>query len=144
MTVDAISLAVFKSLYASVAEEMGVTLRRASFSPNIKERLDYSCAVFDGRGRMVAQAAHIPVHLGSMAYAMRDLVARLAWAPDDMVIVNDPYLGGTHLPDVTVITPVFRKGTEDALFFVASRGHHAEIGGTHPGSVPPAASLATT
>ena len=135
MTVDAISLAVFKSLFASVAEEMGVTLQRASFSPNIKERLDFSCAVFDREARMVAQAAHIPVHLGSMpasvAYALR---AFDAFLPGDVVVLNDPYRGGTHLPDVTMVSPVFVG--KAVRFFVASRAHHADVGGMTPGSLP--------
>jgi N-methylhydantoinase B len=135
MTVDAISLAVFKSLFASVAEEMGVTLQRASFSPNIKERLDFSCAVFDQEARMVAQAAHIPVHLGSMpasvAYALQ---AFDTFQPGDVIVLNDPYRGGTHLPDVTMVSPVF---VGDAVrFFVASRAHHADVGGMSPGSLP--------
>jgi N-methylhydantoinase B len=113
---------------------MGAVLQRTAFSPNIKDRLDYSCAVFDADGELCAQAAHIPVHLGSMAYAMRDIVADLPWSAGDMVILNDPYLGGTHLPDVTVIAPVF---VEDALVgFVANRAHHADIGADTPGSMP--------
>lgn len=135
MTVDAISLAVFKNLFASVAEEMGVTLQRASFSPNIKERLDFSCAVFDAAGRMVAQAAHIPVHLGSMpasvAHALR---AFDAFRPGDVIVLNDPYSGGTHLPDVTMVSPVFARGK--LSFLVASRAHHADVGGMAPGSLP--------
>jgi N-methylhydantoinase B len=135
MTIDAISLEVFKNLFASVAEEMGVTLQRASFSPNIKERLDFSCAVFDARGRMVAQAAHIPVHLGSMpASAASALEAIQTFQPGDVVILNDPYRGGTHLPDVTMVSPVFVGGA--ARFFVASRAHHADVGGMTPGSLP--------
>jgi N-methylhydantoinase B len=109
-------------------------LRRAAFSTNIKDRLDYSCAVFDAGGELCAQAAHIPVHLGSMAFAMRDLVTRLDWAPDDMVIVNDPYLGGTHLPDVTLIAPVHVD--RELVGFVANRAHHADIGAQTPGSMP--------
>lgn len=135
MTVDSISLEVFKHLFASIAEEMGVTLQRASFSPNIKERLDFSCAIFDAEGRMVAQAAHIPVHLGSMPasvdYALKafpDLGA------GDVVILNDPYHGGTHLPDITMVSPIF---VGDAItFFAASRAHHADVGGMSPGSLP--------
>ncbi len=135
MTVDAISLEVFKNLFASVAEEMGGTLQRASFSPNIKERLDFSCAVFDGQGRMVAQAAHIPVHLGSMPASV-DFALRAfeSFQPGDVVILNDPYRGGTHLPDVTMVSPVFVD--ERASFFVASRAHHADVGGMTPGSLP--------
>ena len=118
MSVDAISLAVFKSLFASVAEEMGVTLRRASFSANIKERLDFSCAVFDGDGRMVAQAAHIPVHLGSMPASVAAAIdAFERFRPGDVVILNDPYHGGTHLPDVTMVSPVFLD--DEVGFFAA-------------------------
>ncbi len=135
MPVDAISLEVFKHLFASVAEEMGVTLQRASFSPNIRERLDFSCAVFDAQARMVAQAAHIPVHLGSMPasveYALREFDSL---QPDDVIILNDPYHGGTHLPDITMVSPVFVEG--QAAFFVASRAHHADVGGMSPGSLP--------
>jgi N-methylhydantoinase B len=135
MAVNAISLEVFKHLFASVAEEMGVTLQRASFSPNIRERLDFSCAVFDSQARMVAQAAHIPVHLGSIpASVAAALEAVPDWTPGDVVILNDPYRGGTHLPDVTMVSPVF---VEEALsFFVASRAHHADVGGMAPGSLP--------
>ncbi|MBI5668322.1 MAG: hydantoinase B/oxoprolinase family protein [Chloroflexi bacterium] len=135
MPVDAISLEVFKNLFASVAEEMGVTLQRASFSPNIRERLDFSCAVFDARARMVAQAAHIPVHLGSMPasveYALREFKS---FQPGDVIILNDPYHGGTHLPDITMVSPVFVG--DDVAFFVASRAHHADVGGMAPGSLP--------
>lgn len=134
-TIDPISLEVFKNLFASAAEEMGVTLQRASFSPNIRERLDFSCAVFDGQARMVAQAAHIPVHLGSMPasvdYALREFTQL---QPGDVVILNDPYHGGTHLPDVTMVSPVFVG--ETIAFFVASRAHHADVGGMSPGSLP--------
>jgi len=152
MAVDRISLAVFKSLFASVAEEMGVTLQRASFSANIKERLDFSCAVFDGQARMVAQAAHIPVHLGSMPASVACALAAFDhFAPGDVVVLNDPYRGGTHLPDVTMVSPVFipddstggTPGYGDVgavcgrpAFFVASRAHHADIGGSTPGSLP--------
>ncbi len=118
---------------------MGAVLRRASFSPNIKDRLDFSCAVFDAGGELCAQAAHIPVHLGSMAYAMGGIVAQVDWRPGDMVIVNDPYLGGTHLPDVTVIAPVFHGRT--LAGFLANRAHHADIGAESPGSMPISTSL---
>ncbi len=118
---------------------MGATLRRAALSPNIKDRLDYSCALFDARGELCAQAAHIPVHLGSMAFAMRGIVSTIVWQPGDMIIVNDPYLGGTHLPDVTVIAPLF---VDDAcVAFVANRAHHADIGCARPGSMPLSRSL---
>ncbi len=135
MTVDAISLEVFKNLFASVAEEMGVTLQRAAFSPNIRERLDFSCAVFDGQARMVAQAAHIPVHLGSMPASVEYAVREFAhFVPGDVILLNDPYHGGTHLPDVTTVSPVFVDGM--VQFFVASRAHHADVGGMTPGSLP--------
>ena len=135
MPVDAISLEVFKNLFAAVAEEMGVTLRRASFSPNIRERLDFSCAVFDAEARMIAQAAHIPVHLGSMPASVASAVAAFEeFFPGDVVVLNDPYHGGTHLPDITMISPVFAGG--DLRYFVASRAHHADVGGMTPGSSP--------
>ena len=135
MPVDAISLEVFKNLFAAVAEEMGVTLRRASFSPNIRERLDFSCAVFDAEARMIAQAAHIPVHLGSMPASVAAAVAEFEeFLPGDVAVLNDPYHGGTHLPDITMISPVFAGG--DLRYFVASRAHHADVGGMSPGSLP--------
>ena len=136
---DAIELSLFASRIDAVCDEMGAVLRRTAFSPNIKDRLDFSCAVFDARGQLCAQAAHIPVHLGSMAYAMRDIVGDISWQDGDMVVVNDPYLGGTHLPDVTVIAPLF---VQDCLLgFVANRAHHADIGGNAPGSMPISRSL---
>lgn len=131
---DAVALSIFSSRIAAVCDEMGAVLRRAAFSPNIKDRLDFSCAVFDADGGLCAQAAHIPVHLGSMAYAMADIVSGRDWSPGDQVIVNDPYLGGTHLPDVTLIAPVFSKGK--LAGFVANRAHHADIGSETPGSMP--------
>jgi len=135
MPVDAISLGVFQELFASVAEEMGITLQRASFSPNIRERLDFSCAVFDSQARLVAQAAHIPVHLGSMpASVLAAVQAFPQFSPGDVVVLNDPYRGGTHLPDITMVSPVFAGG--EALFYVASRAHHADVGGMSPGSLP--------
>ena len=135
MPVDAISLEVFKNLFASVAEEMGVTLQRAAFSPNIRERLDFSCAVFDAQARMVAQAAHIPVHLGSMPASVEYAVRAFeSLQPRDVVVLNDPYRGGTHLPDVTMVSPIFAGG--EIAYYVASRAHHADIGGMSPGSLP--------
>ena len=104
---DAITLSLFSSRIAAVCDEMGAVLRRAAFSTNIRDRLDYSCAVFDAQGELCAQAAHIPVHLGSMAYAMTGLVTTRHWQPGDMLVVNDPFQGGTHLPDVTLVAPVF-------------------------------------
>src|ERR1700709_1653521 len=131
MTVDAISLAVFRSLFESAAEEMGVTLQRAAFSPNIRERLDFSCAVFDAQARMIAQAAHIPVHLGSMPASVESAIGEIGTAaPGGLTVVNDPYHGGTHLPDVTMVSPVFVG--DEVAFFVASRAHHADVGGMSP------------
>ena len=135
MPVDAISLEVFKNLFASVAEEMGETLKRASFSPNIKERLDFSCAVFDAQARMVAQAAHIPVHLGSMPASVETAIRAFESIQEgDVIVLNDPYGGGTHLPDITMVSPVFAGG--EIAYFVASRAHHADVGGMSPGSMP--------
>ena len=131
---DAIQLSIFSSRISAVCDEMGAVLRRAAFSPNIRDRLDYSCAVFDPQGQLCAQAAHIPVHLGSMAYAMADLVQCRDWLPGDMVVVNDPFQGGTHLPDVTLIAPVFVD--QQCAAFVANRAHHADIGAESPGSMP--------
>jgi N-methylhydantoinase B len=133
---DPIRLEIFKHLFASVAEEMGVVLRRASYSPNIKERRDFSCALFDALGQMVAQAAHIPVHLGSMPLSVAAVLKHFSagFQPGDSVLLNDPYLGGTHLPDITLVSPVFMEHT--LLGFVASRAHHADVGGMTPGSMP--------
>ena len=129
-----VELNIFASRLNAVCDEMGAVLRRSAFSPNIKDRLDFSCAVFDTHGELCAQAAHIPVHLGSMAYAMRDIVGRFQWQKGDMLILNDPYLGGTHLPDVTLIAPVFVQ--TELMGFVANRAHHADIGSDTPGSMP--------
>lgn len=131
---DSIALSVFASRIESVCDEMGAVLQRVAFSPNIRDRLDYSCAVFDINGGLCAQAAHIPVHLGSMAYAARDIVSCVQWQQGDMLILNDPYLGGTHLPDITLIAPVFSENRLTG--FVANRAHHADVGATSPGSMP--------
>ncbi|HYW74570.1 MAG TPA: hydantoinase B/oxoprolinase family protein [Pyrinomonadaceae bacterium] len=158
---DPTTLEIYRALYTSVAEEMGVTLRRTSFSPNIKERRDYSCAVFDSAGRVIAQGDHMPVHLGSMPMAVAAALRDIAIEPGDVVAVNDPFAGGTHLPDVTLVMGVFRPvsgdgyrvtgkqkarhlspgtqhlspGSRRPLFFVANRAHHADIGGATPGSM---------
>ena len=133
-----IELKLFASRLQSICDEMGGVLQRSAFSPNIKDRLDFSCAVFAPNGELASQAAHIPVHLGSMAYTMQALVATQAWQPGDMLVINDPYLGGTHLPDVTLLAPVFRAdSTEPQIVgFVANRAHHANIGCETPGSMP--------
>src|SRR5436309_6490432 len=140
-TTDPIAAEVFRHLFTSVAEEMGVTLERTAHSPNIKERIDHSCAIFDALGRLVAQAAHIPVHLGSMPRAVEAALALGPLAPGDVVLLNDPYAGGTHLPDLTLVSPVFLprargRGVSAPDFVVASRAHHADIGGAAPGSMP--------
>ena len=140
MAVDPISLEVFKNMFTSVADEMGVTLLRTSYSPNMKERRDFSCAVFNPRGEMIAQAAHVPVHLGAMPASVRAALEVFpnALRPGDIVILNDPYLGGTHLPDITLVAPVYLEieGNRRLAGFVANRGHHADVGGMTPGSMP--------
>jgi N-methylhydantoinase B len=139
---DPIALEIFRNLFISVAEEMGVTLGRTAYSPNIKERRDFSCACFLSDGQMIAQAAHIPVHLGAMpASVQAALEAFDEWAPQDLVVLNDPYLGGTHLPDITMVSPVFVDAAETPAFFVASRAHHADVGGMSPGSMPLASEI---
>src|SRR6266699_3795002 len=156
MRFDPITLEIYRALYTSVAEEMGTALRRTAFSPNIKERRDYSCAVFDARGQVIAQCDHMPVHLGSMPMAVAAALREIDIGPGDVVAVNDPFAGGTHLPDVTLVAGVFaekavgrkqkaarsRKSsaycsvpTARCLFYVANRAHHADIGGATPGSM---------
>jgi len=136
--VDPVMLEIFNNLFMSVAEQMGVRLRSTAHSVNIKERLDFSCAIFDSIGGLIANAPHIPVHLGSMGESITIIARRNAgqMRPGDVYVLNDPYHGGTHLPDITVVTPVFGDAGREILFFVASRGHHAEIGGITPGSMP--------
>ncbi|HSU04966.1 MAG TPA: hydantoinase/oxoprolinase family protein, partial [Acetobacteraceae bacterium] len=139
---DPVLLELFNNLFMNVAEQTGAVLQNTSMSVNIKERLDFSCAVFDGDGYLVANAPHIPVHLGAMGESVRTVLARRrdTLKPGDVVVLNNPYNGGTHLPDVTVITPVFDEAGKRILFFLGSRGHHADIGGITPGSTPPASS----
>jgi len=137
--VNPVELSIFANRIEAVCDEMGAALQRAAFSPNIRDRLDYSCAVFDASGELCAQAAHIPVHLGSMAFAMRGIVRGVDWQDGDMIILNDPYMGGTHLPDVTVIAPVYVD--KKIHGFVANRAHHADIGAENPGSMPLSTSL---
>src|SRR3954469_20306478 len=152
---DPTTLEIYRALYTSVAEEMGIALRRTAFSPNIKERRDYSCAVFDRDGRVIAQGDHMPVHLGSMPMAVAAALSAVTIEPGDVVALNDPFAGGTHLPDVTLVMGVFdetqrrgdaktrrsgatslRRGVSRVphpLFYVANRAHHADIGGATPG-----------
>ena len=141
IAMNAVELNLFASRVTATCDEMGLVLRRTAFSPNIKDRLDFSCALFGADGQLFAQAAHIPVHLGSMAYAMGGLVREQDWQPGDVLAVNDPFLGGTHLPDVTLISPVFSPESEELLGFVANRAHHANIGCDTPGSMPVSSSL---
>ncbi len=138
-TADPILLEVFNNLFMAIAEQMGVTLANTAYSVNIKERLDFSCALFDAEGSLIANAPHMPVHLGSMGESVKTIVDRRSGAmkPGDVFVLNAPYNGGTHLPDVTVIAPVFLGGGREPEFYVASRGHHADIGGITPGSMPP-------
>ncbi len=133
--IDPIELALFQSATHSVAEEMGAALRRTSFSPNIKERRDYSCAVFDHLGNVIAMGDHMPVHLGSMPMSVRAAVSALELTRGDVALLNDPFAGGTHLPDLTMVLPVFRENTATPVFHVAARAHHADVGGTYPGSM---------
>ncbi len=140
-TVDPVLLEVFNNLFMNIAEQMGLQLQNTAYSVNIKERLDFSCALFDAEGSLIANAPHMPVHLGSMGESIKTVIRENAgrMSPGDVYVLNDPYHGGTHLPDVTVITPVYlgAPGTDRPLFYVGSRGHHADIGGTTPGSMPP-------
>ncbi|HET7215195.1 MAG TPA: hydantoinase B/oxoprolinase family protein [Terriglobia bacterium] len=140
MRIDSAELEIFKNLFHSVAEEMGAALRRSAFSPNIKERRDYSCAVFDGRGDVVAMGDHMPVHLGSMPRSVAAAIGHLPLGPGDIALLNDPFAGGTHLPDLTGVMPVFagahgRPGKQKPVFYVANRAHHSDIGGAQPASM---------
>jgi len=136
--IDPVELAIFHSAVHSIAEEMGAALRRTALSPNIKERRDYSCAVFDGRGRVIAMGDHMPVHLGSMPMSVQAAVEAIEFAPGDIAILNDPYAGGTHLPDITMVLPVYVAGRDRPAFYVSNRAHHADVGGMHAGSMGPA------
>jgi len=139
---DPITFEVFKNLFVSIAEEMGVTLCRTSFSPNIKERLDYSCAVYDAAGETIAQGDHMPVHLGAMPLSVRAAIDHAPMGPGDVVLLNDPFRGGTHLPDLTMVSPVYvpdageGPGGSQPAFYVANRAHHSDVGGMSPGSMP--------
>lgn len=139
-SLNSVELGLFSSRVAAICEEMGALLGRVAFSPNIRDRLDYSCALFNAKGQLLGQATHIPVHLGSMAYAMVDLAGSRNWQAGDMLILNDPYKGGTHLPDITLVMPVF--ACQELVGFCANRAHHADIGSDAPGSMPVSDSLA--
>ena len=139
MLLGPFELEIFRNILSSIAEEMGMILVRAAFSPNIKERRDLSCAIFESNGEMIAQAAHIPVHLGSMSFSVKSVLEELDIQEGDIFILNDPFRGGTHLPDVTCIAPVFIDRKPE--FFIAARAHHADIGGSTPGSMPLSSSI---
>src|SRR5579863_2613986 len=132
---DPVELEIFKNLYHSIAEEMGAALRRTAFSPNIKERRDYSCAVFDAEGNVIAMGDHMPVHLGSMPMSVSAALEALTLGLGDVALLNDPYAGGTHLPDLTMVMPVFASNSSRPQFYIANRAHHADIGGAHAGSM---------
>ncbi|NUN60884.1 MAG: hydantoinase B/oxoprolinase family protein, partial [Burkholderiaceae bacterium] len=145
-TVDPVLLEVFNNLFMNIAEQMGLQLQNTAYSVNIKERLDFSCALFDAEGHLIANAPHMPVHLGSMGESIQTVIRQAeadlqsgagTMRPGDVYVLNDPYHGGTHLPDITVITPVYVDGADRPTFYVGSRGHHADVGGTTPGSMPP-------
>jgi 5-oxoprolinase (ATP-hydrolysing) len=138
-TVDPVLLEVFNNLFMNIAEQMGLQLQNTAYSVNIKERLDFSCALFDTAGNLIANAPHMPVHLGSMGESIKTVIRENAgrMQPGDVFVLNDPYHGGTHLPDITVITPVYIANEAEPTFYVGSRGHHADVGGTTPGSMPP-------
>lgn len=138
LAVDPVELAVFQSGVHSIAEEMGSALRRTAVSPNIKERRDYSCAVFDRQGRVIAMGDHMPVHLGSMPMSVQAAVEAIAFEPGDIAVLNDPYAGGTHLPDITMVLPIFLAGGSAPAWYVANRAHHADVGGAFAGSMGPA------
>jgi 5-oxoprolinase (ATP-hydrolysing) len=144
-TVDPVLLEVFNNLFMNIAEQMGLQLQNTAYSVNIKERLDFSCALFDAEGNLIANAPHMPVHLGSMGESIKTVINENAgrMSPGDVYVLNDPYHGGTHLPDITVITPVYLGSSREdrPMFYVGSRGHHADIGGTTPGSMPPFSTL---
>lgn len=136
MRMNPIEFEIFKNIFVSIAEEMGVTLCRTGFSPNIKERRDYSCAIYDGQGETIAQGDHMPVHLGAMPLSVRAAIDAGPMKPGDTVVLNDPFRGGTHLPDITLVSPVFLGRTRHPAFYVANRAHHSDVGGMSPGSMP--------
>jgi N-methylhydantoinase B len=138
---DPIELSIFSAAVHSIAEEMGAALRRTALSPNIKERRDYSCAVFDGAGHVIAMGDHMPVHLGSMPMSVEAAIAAIDFGPGDIAILNDPFAGGTHLPDITLVLPVFVPDVARPAFYVANRAHHADVGGRFAGSMGPATSM---
>lgn len=136
-SISPIDVSIFQSMTHSIAEEMGAALRRTAFSPNIKERRDYSCAIFDGNGQVIAMGDHMPVHLGSMPMSVRAAINAVPLGRGDIAILNDPYCGGTHLPDITMVMAVFTDDSDKPIFYTAARAHHADVGGRYPGSMGP-------
>jgi N-methylhydantoinase B len=136
-SISPIDVSIFQSMTHSIAEEMGAALRRTAFSPNIKERRDYSCAIFDGNGQVIAMGDHMPVHLGSMPMSVRAAINAVPLGRGDIAILNDPYCGGTHLPDITMVMAVFADDSDKPIFYTAARAHHADVGGRYPGSMGP-------
>ena len=134
--VNPVDLEVFRNLFVSIAEEMGVVLRKTAFSANIKERRDYSCAVYGAAGETIAMGDHMPVHLGAMPLSVQHVLAAFSLEPGDVAIVNDPFRGGTHLPDITAVSGVFIGNAKQPAFYTANRAHHADVGGMSPGSMP--------
>ncbi len=139
--IDPIELSIFHCAVHSIAEEMGAALKRTALSPNIKERRDYSCAIFDSQGRVIAMGDHMPVHLGSMPMSVQSAISAIEFAPGDIAILNDPYAGGTHLPDITMVLPVFPAGESSPAFYISNRAHHADVGGRYAGSMGPATTI---
>ena len=139
--IDPVELSIFHCAVHSIAEEMGAALKRTALSPNIKERRDYSCAVFDGKSRVIAMGDHMPVHLGSMPMSVQSAIEAIDFSPGDIAILNDPYAGGTHLPDITMVLPVFLAGESKPAFYVSNRAHHADVGGRYAGSMGPATTI---
>ena len=133
---DPIEFEIFKNIFLSIAEEMGITLRRTGFSPNIRERLDYSCAIYDSLGETIAQGDHMPVHLGAMPLSVKAAIEHVPMEAGDVIILNDPFQGGTHLPDITLVQPVFLGESAAPVFYIANRAHHSDVGGMSPGSMP--------
>ena len=136
-----LELEIFRNLFVSIAEEMGIVLRRTSFSPNIKERRDYSCAVYDHQAETIAMGDHMPAHLGAMPQSVTETLRSQTLEPGDLVLLNDPFRGGTHLPDITSVSAIFLDGATEPAYYLATRAHHSDVGGMMPGSMPPATDI---
>ena len=136
-----LELEIFRNLFVSIAEQMGIVLRRTSFSPNIKERRDYSCAVYDRQAETIAMGDHMPAHLGAMPQSVTETLRSQTLEPGDLVLLNDPFRGGTHLPDITSVSAVFLDAGSEPAYYLATRAHHSDVGGMMPGSMPPATEI---